>query len=354
MSDLALDLRSDAITLPTEEMWEAMRSARLGWAHAGEDPNVSELEAEAAALAGKQSALLLQSGSLGNLLALMTHARRGDQVILDGASHIAWSEEWGIAHVCGLFPRLVESVDGRMNPDRVRDAIDRAWLGHLPQTSLVCLESSHNFSGGVALGAAYLGAIAAIAQQHGARTHLDAARIFNSTAALNEDPHVVMAPFDSAVFNLNKSLSAPGGAVLVGSEDFIGGARINLRRVGGSPGHQAGILAAAGLVALRTMIPQAAVDNRRARELASRLDAVDGASVDVALVQMNIVRLHVDDAQRVAAELERRGLRTMVLAMDELRLVTHRHVTDDSPARAAAILEEAIASSRNAGLTGDL
>src|SRR5579862_6119138 len=123
---VALDLRSDAITLPTEEMWEAMRSAKLGWAHVGADENVLELEAAVAALLGKEAGLLIQTGSAANLVALMTQARRGDQVVLDDASHIVWSEEWGIAYVCGLFPRLVESVRGRMDPEAVRGAIERS------------------------------------------------------------------------------------------------------------------------------------------------------------------------------------------------------------------------------------
>lgn len=342
---LELDLRTDAVTLPTEEMWEAMRNAELGWAHLGEDRQVNELEAEAAALTGKEAGLFVQSGSLGNLLAVMSHTRRGDQIVLDGASHIAWSEEWGVAYVCGVFPRLVTSSDGRMDPDAVRDTIARARLGHLPVTSLLCLESSHNFSGGVALGSGYLGELAGVAHEHGVRTHLDGARLFNSCVALREAIPDVSEHFDSVVLNLNKGLSAPGGAVLVGSRELLDLARLNLRRVGGSPGHQAGLTAAAGLVALRTMIPRLASDNRRASELAGRLDELDGVACDLPLVQTNIVRLRVEraPATQVALALERRGLKTMALAPDELRLVTHRHVTDRSVDSAVEIVRIALA-----------
>jgi excisionase family DNA binding protein len=180
---------------------------------------------------------------------------------------------------CALPPAVrsvtLLAVTG-VDADAVRDALDRAVLGHLPTTSLLCLETSHNFSGGVALGAHYLGEMAAIARERGVRTHLDGARLFNACAALGDDPHAVMMPFDSVVINLNKGLSAAGGAVLVGGEDFIRETRTNLRRVGGSPGHQAGLLAASGLVALRTMPPQLAEDNRRAAELARRLNVTSG------------------------------------------------------------------------------
>ena len=271
----------------------------------------------------------------------MTHAERGDQVVLDEASHIVWSEEWGVAYVCGLFPRLVESVGGRMEPEAVREAIERSLLGHLPSTSLVCLESSHNFGGGTALGSEYLGPIAEIARARGAWTHLDGARLLNTCAALGEEPRAAAAGIDSVVLNLNKGLSAPGGAVLAGTRSFIAEARLNLRRVGGSAGHQAGILAAAGLVALRTMVPQHAEDNRRARLLAERLNELDRVAVDLDRVQTNIVVVQLDDAPALALELGRRGLGTLPMGPNGLRLVTHRHVTDASVERAVELLAAA-------------
>lgn len=339
---LSLDLRTDAITLPTPEMWDAMRAAELGWAHVGEDTQVIELEAEAAALTGKEAGLLLQSGSLGNLLALMTQTERGDQVVLDSASHIGWSEEWGVAYVCGLFPRLVESTRGKMDPDDVREVLARTVLGRAPRTSLLCLENSHNVAGGVALDLDYLGDIVAIAREHGVGTHLDGARLLNACTALGIELRDVAVLFDSVMINLNKGLSAPGGAILLGRRDFIDECRINLRRVGGSPGHQAGLLAAAGLVALRTMIPGLADDNRRATALAVGLNRLPGVSVDEQLVQTNIVKLRVEhvQAEHLAAGLERRGLRTMQLSADELRLVTHRHVSDESVTTAIRAVAE--------------
>jgi len=340
---LRLDFRSDAITLPTVEMWEAMRSADLGWSHVGEDEQVRELEAEVAALAGKPAALLVQTGSLANLLAVMSQSDRGEQLILDASSHLAWSEEWGVAY--GLFPRLLPSIGGQMQLGEVRQAVETTMLGHHPRTSLLCLESSHNFAGGAALGLEYLRPMSSLARHLGVRTHLDGARIFNSCAALDEDPGEVMRLFDSVVINLNKGLSAPGGAVLAGDERFVERCRLNMRRIGGSPGHQAGILAAAGLVALRTMRPQLDQDNRRAGELAARFDGLEAASVDLAGVQTNIVRVRVVQAPRVASELERRGVRALVLADDELRFVTHRHITDESLDRAQQILEEVLTCS---------
>jgi threonine aldolase len=231
-----------------------------------------------------------------------------------------------------------------MDPAAVGQAIDEAKLRHRPHTSLVCLENTHNVAGGTILDAAHIEDVASVAHDLGARVHVDGARIFNACVALEVDLATLLSPVDTAVLNLNKGLSAPGGALLVGSADFVERARVNLKRIGGSSFHQAGIIAAAGLVALRTMIPQLADDNRRAALLASLVDRVDGLTVDLESVQTNIVMVSVDarlgTGEGFLEELAAAGVRAYLAAPQALRFITHRHVDDVDVANAA----EAIAA----------
>jgi threonine aldolase len=326
-----IDLRSDAITLPTDAMWEAMRSVDLRWASVGEDPTLQELEDEGARLAGKEAALFVLTGGMANLVALMTHTTRGDQILLESSSHILWCEEWSFAHICGLVPRTVEGIRGQI---RVADvsglALDSLYRHH-PRTSLLCLENTDN-TFGEAVGPDYVTEIASAAHALGISVHLDGARLLNACVALGVAADQVLAGVDSAVLSLNKGLSAPGGALLVGSADFVREARVNLRRLGGASYHQAGILAAAGLVALRDMIPQLAEDNRRAALLARLLAGIPDLEVDIGPTPTNMVIARLGPelvgAQDFVDRLASRGIRGSVSRDSSVRFVTHRHLDD--------------------------
>lgn len=329
---MTIDLRSDAVTQPTDEMWDAMRSAKLGWAATGEDVNVRELEEAVAKLLGKEAAFLVPSGTTANLLALLGQTARGDQVIMDDLSHILWAEEWGFAYVGGLVHREVRHDRGRIAPEDLDAAIRLHSFNHRPKTALVCLENSHNAAGGAVLPPDNVAAIARVAHSHGARVHVDGARILNAAAALGVDVKLLVKDADSVSFNLNKGLSAPMGALLCGSRALIDRSHLNFRRIGGGNIHQAGIYAAAGLVALRSMIPQHAVDNQRAKDLANTLLRNMGPDFSLHPVETNIVFLTAKapaPAARVLQErLKEQGVLVSLASEDTLRLVTHRHIGD--------------------------
>jgi len=327
-----IDLRSDAITRPTNAMWEAMQQAQLGWALVHEDASVNELEAYTARLAGKEAALFVPTGSMANLIALMSHTQRGDQVVMEASSHTLWSEEWGFAYVCGLAPRAITGVQGYMEPSQIETAILDQRFSHRPVTRLLCLENTHNTAGGTVLTGRQTAAMAEAARKHGVAVHLDGMRIFNACAALDQPLQTLVEPVDTVTVGLNKGLSAPGGALLCGSTDFIAQSRINLKRLGGQSLHQAGILAAAGLVALKTMRPQLHQDHRRAQQLAHGLAPIPGLHVDLQSVQTNIVMATVDSALMAADEfvgrLARQNIRVSGYSTQTVRFVTHRHITE--------------------------
>ena len=346
-----IDLRSDAITTPTDSMWEAMRAADLGWASAGQDTLLVELEETVAKLAGKEKALYVLTGGMANLVALMTHTRRGDQVVLDSRSHILWCEEWGLSYICGLTARSVDGVRGQISPDAVVDAINDSLYRHRPRTSLLCLENPDN-TFGEAADVGYVASVSNVAHELGASVHLDGARVLNACAALDVELHDMLAPVDSAMISLNKGLSAPGGAILVGTAEFISEARMNVRRLGGSSFHQCGIHAAAALVAFREMLPQLAEDNRRAAALAEALRHVTGVTVDQGRAPTNMVIVAPDpglmSARGFVDGLETHGVLGYISGENTVRFVTHRHIDDDDiahAAEAAAAVAESFAAS---------
>lgn len=329
---LEFDLRSDAVTQPTEEMWQAMRTARLGWAPFGDDESVERLEALAADMTGKEAALLVPTGSMGNLVAIMVQTQPGEQVVLEASSHILWSEDWGIAALCGVFARAVEGELGVLDPARVDAVIRETRSGHRPRTALVCLENTHNGAGGALTTPEQTAALCQLSHRHSAAVHLDGARAFNAAVATGVPLLELVHEVDSIMLNLNKGLSAPFGALLCGSQEFVVRARAVLPRLGGASIHQAGLFAAAGIIALEQMIDRLAEDHRRARLLAGLLTEVDGIEVDASTVQTNIVMVRVNPDLCAAAELRDR-LRTQrigafVYGEQQLRFVTHRHVTD--------------------------
>ncbi len=326
-----IDLRSDTVTHPTPAMREAMYRAEVGDDVFGEDPTVRRLEEMAAERMGKEAALFVASGTMGNLVALLTHCGRGDEVILGDRSHTFFYEQGGMAALGGITPRPIPNQpDGTLRLEDIRAAI-RSENVHYPRTRLICLENTHNLCDGAPLTAEYTAAVAALARQHGLRVHLDGARIFNAAAALGCDVRDLVREVDSVMFCLSKGLCAPVGSVLCGSADFIYEAR-RARKVVGGGMRQAGILAAAGIVALEQMTDRLAEDHARARRLAEGLAQIPG--VRVGPVYTNIFYFWLDDGVALAPQEFLRRLReqgVLVLGREDgrFRAVTHYWITDE-------------------------
>jgi threonine aldolase len=338
-SALSLDFRSDTITQPTAAMREAMRSAPVGDDVFGEDPSINALEAEAARLFDKQAGLLVASGTQGNLLALLSLTRPGDELIAEASSHIANAEVGGAARLGGVTLRPLVGQLGKISPDQVVSTV-RPENVHYAHTTLLAIENTHNASGGTVMTPDEMDALANTAHERGLRVHLDGARIFNAVIALGVAPAVLARNADTVTFCLSKGLSAPVGSVLVGSAEVIGEARRFRKMVGGGM-RQAGVLAAAGLIALRDGVDRLAADHRRARRLAEGLARIPGLALDLATVQSNIVRFDVAGVGHSTASfidaMRARGVRVSGGAGPSgVRMVTHRHIDDASIDQALA------------------
>ncbi|MBT9158083.1 MAG: L-allo-threonine aldolase [Firmicutes bacterium] len=322
-----IDLRSDTVTLPTPAMREAMYSAEVGDDVYGEDPTVNRLEELGAELLGKEKALFVTSGTQGNLLALMVHCQRGDEVILETESHIFLYEVGGISAIAGLVPKCVPGKRGIMQPEDVAGSI-RADNIHFPKTSLLCLENTHNRAGGSVANVQQMEGLGAIARAHGISIHLDGARLFNASVALSLPAAQLVASCDSVSLCLSKGLGAPVGSLLVGGRDFIGKAR-KVRKMLGGGMRQAGIIAAAGVVALKTMVERLRFDHGHARYLAEGL--LDcGFHLDLAQVETNIVIASTAPLGLSATEVVMRlagvGVNINALDNNRVRFVTHLNV----------------------------
>ena len=335
-----IDLRSDLCSVPTSEMWEAMRRAELGWATVGEDASVNELCGRVAELLGKPAAVWVPTCGMANLVALLTFCQPGDHVVLESASHVLTSEAMGIVEVARLEPAAVWAADGRMEPDAVEDTIRER------RAALLVLENTHTRAGGTTVSPELTEALAAAAKRHDCRVHIDGARLVNAAAALGVPLADLAAPANSVVMSLNKSLSAPFGAVLAGSDAVVGRAGAMLQRVGGASVHRAGIAAAAGLVALDTMLDRVADDHRRARTLGFGLAAIPGVTLRPEVVETNIVLADVSETGIAPSELvsllDAAGLRMLERDTSRVRLVTHRLVGDEEVERAVAIVAETV------------
>jgi threonine aldolase len=321
-----IDLRSDTVTLPTPEMREAMAAAEVGDDVFGEDPTVNRLEALAAEKLGKEAALYVPSGTMGNLVALLTHCPRGAEVILGEQCHIFYYEVGGAATLGGLPFRLIPTDRiGYPDPALVERSIRPPQL-HFPQTGVICLENSHNRLGGTVLTPEQIETIAGVAHRRGVPLHLDGARIFNAATYLGVDVRDLARPADSVMFCVSKGLSAPVGSLLTGTREFIERARRNRKMLGGGM-RQAGILAAAGIVALEKMVGRLAEDHRNARRLAEGLARIPGLEVDLETVQTDIVGVQFK-SQRMTPEefvsaLATQGLKILNQGNGRLRFVTH-------------------------------
>lgn len=320
-----IDLRSDTVTQPTDAMRQAMLHAEVGDDVYGEDPGVNALEAFGARLLGKQAALFVPSGTMSNLLAVMSHCQRGEGAILGNAAHIYRYEAQGSAVLGSVaLQPLPMQRDGTLAFDDIKAALAPDDV-HFVQTRLICLENTHN---GKVLPLSYLQEMGAFVAERGLRLHLDGARLFNAAVASETAAAVIAAPFDSISICLSKGLGAPVGSLLVGSHDFIARAR-RLRKMLGGGMRQAGILAQAGLFALEQHVTRLADDHRRAKRLAEGLAALPGIELDLSLVQSNMVflRLHEGESAPLLAFMKERGI--LFSGYGELRLVTHLQINDD-------------------------
>ena len=326
-----IDLRSDTITLPTEEMREAMARAELGDDSREGDPTVRRLEEAAAAITGKEAALFVTSGTMSNLVALLAHTGRGGEVLLDSESHIMRSELGGIASLAGLFYRSIPSTRGAPDLDEMREQLNERLLPNRLATALVCVETTHNSAGGAVLPLDYLARLRALTHERHVPVHIDGARVFNAAVALGVPVAQIARHGDSVGFCVSKGLSAPFGSVLCGSSAFIERARAYRRMVGGAM-RQAGVMAAAGIVALETMVDRLSEDHRRAKRIAEGVHAVDPRMVDPKSVETNIIMLEIGHtgvgAKTWIAALDKHGLKAAAWSRKSLRLVTHRHIDD--------------------------
>ncbi|MBN1178735.1 MAG: low-specificity L-threonine aldolase [Anaerolineae bacterium] len=281
-----IDMRSDTVTHPTPEMREAMYRAEVGDDVFGDDPTVNRLEALAAEHTGKEAALFVASGTMGNLVSLLAHCGRGDEAIVGDKSHTLLFEQGGMAALGGITPRTIPNQpDGTLRLEDIDKAV-RADDPHFPRSRLVCLENTHNVCNGVPLTAAYTAQVAQVARAHGLRVHVDGARIFNAAAALGVTVAELVREVDSVTFCLSKGLCCPVGSMVCGSTAFIAEARRARKLVGGGM-RQAGILAAAGIVALEQIAPRLGEDHARARRLAEGLAEIPG--IEPAPVHSNIL-----------------------------------------------------------------
>lgn len=344
-----IDLRSDTVTHPTPEMREAMARAEVGDDVYGEDPTVNRLEAMAGERMGKEAAVFVPSGTMANLAAVLAHCARGDEVILGDRSHTFLLEAGGVAALGGVHPHPIRNrPDGTMSLEEVEAAI-RPDDEHQPVSRLVCLENTHNRCGGAVLSLEYTRQVADLARRRGLRLHVDGARIFNAAVALGVSAAALAEPADSVSFCLSKGLCAPVGSLLCGESAFIRRARRARKQLGGGM-RQAGILAAAGVVALETMVDRLAEDHRRARKLAEGLRGIEGLRVETDPPPTNMVFIGFGggarlDAFELVRALKPEGIVLTTRVSHRLRLVVH-HGIDDAAVETAV---EAIRGAMEAG-----
>jgi threonine aldolase len=321
----SVDLRSDTVTLPTKEMLDAIHRAKLGDDVYGEDPTVKQLEETAAKRMGKDAALLVTSGTQGNLVSALCHTKRGDEVVFETEAHMYYYEGGGYSALAGLSPRLVKGQMGVMFPEDVENSL-RPLNVHYAPTSLICIENTHNRAGGTVWSSKQIGDIADVAKAHNLTLHMDGARIFNAAIALNVDVRDLTKQVDSLMFCLSKGLSAPIGSLVVGSNKFIDSARRYRKMLGGGM-RQAGVIAAAGIVALEKMVDRLRNDHDNAKTLADGLLQIPGISLDMKTVQTNIVIYDVNGLGITGTEwvkrLKAEGILAGAQEHGRIRMVTH-------------------------------
>ena len=339
-----IDLRSDTVTKPTPEMREAMAEAEVGDDVFGDDPTVNQLEELAASMLGKEAALFVPSGTMGNLIALLVHCQRGDEVIVGSRSHIYLNEAGGMSALGGIQPCPVQNQpDGTLALEDLLASI-RTEDVHHPLTRLICLENTQNVCGGVPLSFEYTRQVGALAQTNNLLLHIDGARIFNAAAAQNVPAGQLVEPADSVMFCLSKGLASPIGSMLVGTRAFIKRARHVRKMVGGGM-RQVGIVAAAGILSLEKMTKRLGEDHVRAKQMADGLRQIKGLNVDSDSPYTNMVYLDLSEEAginlfQLGQQLKDRGVLIDAENAKRLRLVTHYRIDD-------AAVETALAAFRD-------
>jgi len=339
-----VDLRSDTVTLPTKEMLEAIRNAKLGDDVYGEDSTVNELEELSAEKMGKEAALLVTSGTQANLTSVMAQTNRGDEVILEADAHIYHYEVGGISALAGAVPKLISGYMGALNPEDVERAIKGEDIHH-PKTTLVCIENTHNRAGGTIITPEQIETLSKITKTRNLKLYMDGARIFNAAVAMGRDVKDFTRHVDSLMFCLSKSLSAPVGSVIVGSHAFINKAR-KIRKMLGGGMRQAGIIAAPGIIALKKMVDRLAEDNKNARILAEGLAKFEGINIKLDAVQTNIVKFDISglslSPKEFLSKLQENGVKASGYGGSIMRMVTHRHIKKEDIEYTLNIVENVI------------
>lgn len=342
-----VDLRSDTVTQPTPEMRIAMAAAPVGDDVYGEDPTVNRLQEMAAARLGKEAGLFVPSGTMGNLVAVLAHCNRGDEVIMGTLAHTFLFEGGGISALGGVFPHTIPNQpDGTLSLEAIQSAI-RPDDAHHPISRLVILENTQNRCGGVILSAEYTRQVGDLAHRKNLLLHIDGARIFNAAVGLGVDVKELVEPAESVTFCLSKGLCAPVGSVLVGSRDFIHKAHRIRKQLGGGM-RQAGIIAAAGIYALENMIERLGEDHRRAKLLAKGLTRVEGLKVEIENPPSNMVFVQVSDeiklpTAQIANKMAELGVKIGVTGSKRFRMVTHFWIEDEGIEHTVAAFKQVLA-----------
>ena len=343
-----IDLRSDTVTKPTPEMREAMANAEVGDDVYGDDPTVNRLQEMAAEMTGHEAGLFVASGTMGNLAAVLAHCQRGDEVILGKEAHTFRYEAGGVSVLGGVHScQLPNQVDGSIALEDIEAAI-RSDDPHQPITRLIALENTHNRCGGTYQSVAYTRQVAEFAHERGLKVHLDGARIFNAAAALGVPAKNLTEVVDSVTFCLSKGLSAPVGSVLCGSKEFIKKAHRARKLLGGGM-RQAGVLAAAGIVALEKMVSRLGQDHTRARMLAEGLSKNPGLVLDAGTPATNMIFMNLADtislsAEEVTKKMKEHGILVGVAGARRFRLVMHCWINDEGVEKAVAAFGDVLAN----------
>ncbi|MHC4325532.1 MAG: low-specificity L-threonine aldolase [Planctomycetota bacterium] len=343
-----IDLRSDTVTLPTQTMREAIYNAELGDDVFGEDPTTNRLEKMAAERMGKEAAIMVASGTMGNLVSVLTHCRRGEEVILGDRSHMFLYEAGSMSAVGGIHPHTIANQpDGTIRLEDIETAI-RGNNVHFPRSRLICLENTHNRCYGSALTPQYTESVAKLAAERGLKMHLDGARVFNAAVALGVDVTELTRHADSVSFCLSKGLSSPVGSIICGSSQFIAEARRNRKVLGGGM-RQSGIIAAAGITALEQMVDRLAEDHENAKRLAEGIARIPTMSLDLEKIYTNIVYFDMADdrfsAGTFVEQLADRGIKMLQLGPSRIRAVTHYGISAEDIDSALAAMSEITAKS---------
>lgn len=344
MADTIIDLRSDTVTKPSPEMRRAMAEAEVGDDVFIEDPTINKLQDRAAAIFGREAGLFVPSGSMGNLSCILAQTRPGQEVICEESGHVYNYEMASMSAIAGVLPRVINGVDGILSWDIVSKAI-RPKIYYRPQTALVALENTHNMAGGTVYPTKVAEEICDKAHEIGVHVHLDGARVFNAATYLGEDVAQMTKKFDSVQFCLSKGLGAPVGSMIVGTREFIERCR-SIRKMLGGGMRQAGVLAAAGLVALEKGPKRLQVDHDNAKVLANALAAIPGITLDPKKVQTNIVIYDLKKSGWTSANflqaLAKRGVLAVPVDSDKVRMVTHLDVDRAQVEKAAVIVGEVL------------